>query len=124
MKTDELRLLPHELAFGFFLILTLVRLIQAEGILGPHTLWLLILLAASGFVAWRAAPRPRLVFYAVVVQALYFLIRSIVDVIHPLREDALLERADLLLFGFNPNLALERFSWPLLSDVMSAQNSA
>ncbi len=112
-------LLPHELAFGAFLALTCARLIRVEGIAGTHTLWFLGLLAASAAVVRLAAWRPRLVYCAVVVQALFYLIRPAVDVIHPLRADALFERLDLLLFGFNPNLALERFSSPLLSDALS-----
>ena len=53
------------------------------------------------------------------MQALFYLIRGVVDVIHPLRMDACLESMDLHLLGFNPNLALERFSSPLLSDALS-----
>jgi hypothetical protein len=114
------QLLPHEVAFGALLLLTSARLILVEGFAGAHSLYFMGLLAVSAAVVRLGERRSRLVYYAVVVQAFFYLIRHAVDVFHPLRADALLERADLRLFGFNPNLALERFSWPLLSDALSA----
>jgi hypothetical protein len=119
MDADEIRLLPHELVFGAFLLLTSVRLFAAEGAGGSHAPWFLGLLAASAAAARLRSWRPRLAFYAVAVQAVFYLIRPAVDALRSLREDALLERIDLLLLGFNPNLALERFSWPWFSDVLS-----
>lgn len=114
-----IRLLPHELAFGAFLLLTLARLAHSQGAAGRHAPWILALLAAAGAVVFLGERRARLVFYAVMVQALFYLIRPVVDALGPLRADALLERADLLLLGFNPNLALERLGSPLLTDVLS-----
>lgn len=113
------RLLPHELAFGAFLALTVARLVLAQGFAGPHAPWILALLAGAGAVVLLGERRSRQVFYAVVVQALFYLIRPVVDAIRPLRADALLERGDFLLLGFNPNLAIERFSSPLLTDGLS-----
>jgi len=112
------RLLPHELAFGTFLALTSARLLLAQGLAGRPLLFL-GLLAAGAAVARMGERRGRLVFYAVVVQLLFYWIRPAVDAIHPSRADAFLERLDLLAFGFNPNLALERFSFPLLTDALS-----
>jgi len=63
--------------------------------------------------------RPRLVYCAVVVQALFYLIRRAVDTLGVPLIDARLEQADLALFGFNPNLALERFSPGPLMDLLS-----
>lgn len=113
------RLLPHEIVFGALLVLTSVRLILVEGFTGAHSLYFMGLLAVSAAVVRLGERRARLVYYAVVVQAVFYLIRPAVDVFHPLRADALLERVDLRLFGFNPNLALERFSRPFLSDALS-----
>jgi len=112
------RALPHELAFGALLALTFGRLVAAQGLSGLALLFL-ALLAAAAAVTRLGENRARLVFYAVMVQALFYVIRSAVDAIHPPREDALFESADLLLLGFNPNLALERASFPLLSDILS-----
>lgn len=114
-----IRLLPHELAFGAFLLLTLARLVHAQGAAWRHAPWLLVLLAAGGAVVFLGARRGRLVFYAVMVQALFYLIGPVVGSLGRFRADALLERADLLLLGFNPNLAIERFGSPLLTDVLS-----
>jgi hypothetical protein len=121
MDADErsLLLLPHELVFGAFLLLTCVRLLLAEGAGGSHAPWFLALLAGSAAAAGLRSWRPRLVFYLVAAQAIFYLIRPAVDALRPLRADAMLERADLLLLGFNPNLALERFSSPWLSDALS-----
>lgn len=107
------------MALGAFLVLTIARLIFWEGLTGAYAPLLLALSAASAAVVWRAAWRPRLVYCAVVVQVLFYVIRPVVDIIHPLRADAALERLDFLLFGMNPNLALERFSTPLFNDALS-----
>lgn len=112
------RLLPHELAFGAFLALTSARLLLAQGLSGRSVLFL-GLLAAAAAVSRLGERRARLVCYAVVVQLLFYWIRPAVDAIQPSRADALLERLDLLALGFNPNLALERFSHPLLTGVLS-----
>ena len=113
-------LMRHELAWGAFLLLTWARLVAVQGLGGKWSLAVLSLLAACAAISRLKDPRPRLVFYAVAVQAIFFLIRRVVNVLHPERMDALMERADLLLFGFNPNLALERVSAAWLSDVLSA----
>ncbi len=112
--------LAHELAFGAFFALTSARLILAEGPTGALSLWFLGLLAACAAVSRLDSWRLRLSFYAVIVQGVFYWIRPAVEVLHPLRTDAALERFDLRLFGFNPNLALEALSRPLLSDVLSA----
>lgn len=112
--------LAHEFAFGGFLALTSARLVHAEGPAGTHALWFLALLAACAAVTRLPSWRPRLCFYAVIVQGVFYWIRPAVDALGLARSDAALERLDLSLLGFNPNLALERFSpWPL-SDALSA----
>lgn len=112
-------LLPHEIALGALLVLTLVRLVLKDGSTGWYAPGLLALLGASVAVVRWASWRPRLVYCAVVVQVLFYLIRPVVDIIQPLRADVVLERLDFHLFGLNPNLALERFSTPLFNDVLS-----
>lgn len=109
----------HELAFGAFLAATGLRLAAAEGF-GAHTLTFLGLLAACVAATRLGESRARLAFYAVVVQCVFYWIRPAVDAIHPARLDPFLERADFALLGFNPNLALERVGFPMLSDVLSA----
>jgi len=113
------RLLPHELALGALLVLTGARLVHAGGPAGPHALRFLLLLAAAAAVPSLPAWRWRLVACAIVVQGMFYVIRPVVDAIHPQRVDAYLALADLRLFGLNPNLALERFGSPLLSDALS-----
>lgn len=111
------RVLLHEAAFAFFLALTSARLILA----GAPALGLVFaaLLGASACVVFLGERRARFVYYAVLVQALFYVIRPAVDAVHPGRADALLERADLLLLGFNPNLALERAGFPGLTTALS-----
>lgn len=113
------RFLVHEAALAVFLGLTCARLAAAQGPFGGTALCFLALLLLS-LAVFRWSPwRPRLVYCAVVVQALFYLIRGAVDAIGVPRADGRLERADLALFGFNPNLALERFSPAPLSDLLS-----
>lgn len=112
-----IRVLPHELAFAAFLALTSGRLLLAGSAgLGLAFLALLAAVAGGAFLGER---RARLVYYAVLVQALFYVIRPAVDAVHPGRADALLERADLLVLGFNPNLALERAGFPALTAALS-----
>ncbi len=109
---------PHEIAFAAFLTATVLRLAAVEGF-GGHTWTFLGLLAACAAATRLGESRARLVFYGVVVQCVFYWIRPAVDAVHPARVDSVFERADLLLLGFNPNLALERIGFPFLSDVLS-----
>ncbi len=99
--------------------MTWLRLVAVEGPFGHTALCFFGLLLLSAAVYQCSPWRPRLVYYAVVVQALFYLIRRAVDTLGVPLIDAQLERADLSLFGFNPNLALERFSPAPLNDLLS-----
>lgn len=111
--------LVHEIALAVFLALTTVRLIAVQGLFAPTALSFLGLFLLSAAVYQWSPLRPRLVYCAVVVQALFYLIRRAVDALAVPLVDARLEQADLALFGFNPNLALERFSPAPLMDLLS-----
>lgn len=110
--------LPHELAFGAVLALTSARLLAAQGLSWLALAFLALLAAAIGVVRLGES-RARLVFYAVMVQLLFYVIGFAANALHPIRADALFERADLLLLGFNPNLALERVSLAWITDILS-----
>lgn len=111
--------LVHEIALAGFLILTWARLVAVQGPLDHAALSFLVLLGASAAVYQWSPLRPRLVYAAVIVQALFYLIRRAVDALAVPLVDARLEALDLALLGFNPNLALERFSPAPLSDLLS-----
>lgn len=111
--------LVHEVALAGFLTLTLCRLLAAQGPFDHTALTFLGLLAVSAAVYQWSPWRPRLIYCAVIVQALFYLIRRAVDALGVPLIDARLEQADLALFGFNPNLALERFSPGPLMDLLS-----
>jgi len=111
--------LIHELALGAFLALTAARLVLVQGLLGASALRFLTLLAVSAAVVRWSSWRWRLAYCAVVVQVLFYQIRHAVDELALPRADGLFERADAALFGFNPNLALDQFSVPLVNDLLS-----
>lgn len=111
--------LVHEIALASVLALTTVRLIAVQGPFDHTALSFLGLFAVSAAV-YRWSPwRPRLIYCAVIVQALFYLIRRAVDRLGVPRIDARLEALDLALFGLNPNLALERYSPGPFMDLMS-----
>lgn len=95
------------------------RLVAVEGPFGGTALCFLGLFGVSAAVYQWSPWRPRLVYCAVIVEALFYLIRGAVDALGVPLIDVRLERADLALFGFNPNLALERFSPAPLNDLLS-----
>lgn len=111
--------LIHEIALAGFLILTSVRLISVHGLFDHTALSFVALFAVSAAVYQWSPWHPRLVYCAVIVQALFYLIRRAVDALRVPLIDARLEQADFALFGFNPNLTLEPFSPAPLMDMLS-----
>lgn len=111
--------LIHEIALACVLALTTVRLIAVQGPLDHTALSFVALFAVSAAVYQWSPWRPRLVYCAVIVQALFYLIRRAVDALRVPLIDARLEQTDFALFGFNPNLVLEPFSPAPLMDMLS-----
>lgn len=86
-----------------------------------------VALVPLGVAALRARfPRPRRAlsilfdFYVIgAVLAIFDGLGPLISAVHPARCDAALIAFDRALFGIDPTIALERFSAPLLSDVLT-----
>ena len=126
MKT-EFQLLPHEIIFGAFLLVTWFRLVFAVGFFAPHTLFYLVLVGISGgliyacrrqetSLRWRA----RLLFYFVAMNAVYAHLKVAVPAMHPGTADALLQKMDRWLIGRNLSLRMETLVHPALTEFFSA----
>jgi len=120
------KLLPHELAFGAFLLITWVRLLVVEGPTGSHALTYLGLLAAN-VVAIVPCPRKastsrwklRLIYYPIAMNVAFFGLGPVVDAFHPGRADAFLRGVDQVLLGGNLSLRWQAWTHPALTEFLS-----
>ena len=126
-KHLSLRLLPHELFFQLFLLITWLRLIRATGLASSLSLiyasFLLIaalLLLLSLRVQHQWAWRLRLLYYPIVMNIAYFYMAPVVAKIHPgPLLDPSLRRIDTLLIGQNLSLRLEPYIRPAFTEQLS-----
>jgi hypothetical protein len=120
-------LLPHELVFQAFLLVTWLRLVHSSGFRDPFSLLyasflitavLLIVLTTRVTQQW--AWRLRLLYYPLVMNAAYFYMAPVVFKIHrgPLL-DASLRHIDSLLVGENLRLRLEPYIHPAFTEPLS-----
>jgi membrane-associated phospholipid phosphatase len=122
----ERRVLVHEFAFGAFLAVTWLRLVIAQGVLGPAALVYLAALAGNlALIAWSNRDptllrwRLRLLFYPLAMNGLFQHMRTAIPAVHPARLDAALLAIDERVLGATPALALEPWIRPWLTDLMS-----
>jgi hypothetical protein len=119
-------LLPHEVFFGLFLIVTWVRLIFAEGLLSGDALLYLGLMAANVWACWfyRSQDTPvrcrvGLLFYPIAMNIIFAHMKSAVPKIHPQRMDRWLEQIDARLVGVNLSLRLQPLVHPVFTELLS-----
>jgi membrane-associated phospholipid phosphatase len=105
---------PYEWLFGGFLLLMAARLP------GPHAFLFLGLIGLTAVVVLATPERFRLLYYPFALQAGYFLLGPSMKSIGVLKADGLLQAIDQQLIRGNLSIALEAFTHPLLTDVMSA----
>ncbi len=120
-------LLPHEIFFGLFLLITWIRLSFAEGIFGPSALLYLCLIflniAAIGYARRRNSTRSwrvGLLFYPLAMNVVFPNMKVAIPKIHPLKMDSMLQAIDTHLVGTNLSLRLQPLVHPLLTEVFSA----
>ncbi|MBN1914821.1 MAG: phosphatase PAP2 family protein [Parachlamydiales bacterium] len=117
------KILPHELLFGVFMLLTYLRLIIKTHFNNPYALTLLafiilnviLILKKEGNLSWRF----RLSFYPLTMNTLFVLLGNIVPIIHPQKEDLFLQKIDSWLIGGNLSLKIESFIHPLVTEIMT-----
>ena len=121
-----IRLLPHEIVFGLFLVITTARLLAAAGPANDEALVYAGTILVNGLAIWAAVRWPeswawrlRLGFYIVALNGIFLHMRWAIPLIHPGKYDALLSGWDMRLFGGNLSLWMEPLATPLLTEVMS-----
>ena len=120
-------ILPHEYGFFALYLLVALRLIASSGItaLPELLLWTVLAAASTALVlltrhrnttsAWRM----RLGGYVVLMNAAYFCMSAVFADGHAVRDDALLQHADTLLFGRPLPLWFDGIAQPGFSDLLS-----
>jgi hypothetical protein len=126
-----IRLLPHEIIFGLFLVITAIRLLFAVGPAHPETLVYFATIALNVLAIWTVlrwpetwAWRLRFGFYIVALNGLFLHMRWAIPLINPGKYDAALWAWDLALFGSSPLLWFQPLASPLLTELMSIAYAA
>jgi hypothetical protein len=123
---NQWRLLPHEIFFGLFLLVTWLRLGFAVGFLGGDALFyfaLIILnigairLCRSNSTSWRR--RMGFLFYPIAMNLVFMQMRTSIPKIHPQQMDSLLQHIDALGIGTNLSLRLQPLVHPALTEFFS-----
>ncbi len=119
-------MLPHEICFGLFLLITWGRLSWVEGFFGVDALLYLALialnLAAIGMSRARNTPfawRFGLLFYPVAMNLVFANMKTAIPRIHPAKMDTLLHAIDTRLVGTNLSLRLQPWVHPLATEALS-----
>src|SRR5208283_2877171 len=120
------RLLPHEIFFGLFLLVTWVRLGFAVGFLGPDALLYFGLITANIWVIWFCRSsgtlmrwRLGLLFYPVVMNIVFRHMKTAIPKIHPQSMDTVLQHIDQLGIGTNLSLRLQPLVHPAITEIFS-----
>ncbi len=127
MKPPEhWRLLPHEIFFGLFLVITWMRLGFTAGFLGGDALLYLALIAINVGVIWFCRSggtsgrwRLGLLFYPVAMNLVFLQMKTAIPKIHPEHMDVLLQHIDKLALGTNLSLRLQPLIHPALTEFFS-----
>lgn len=122
----RLVLLPHELFFGLFLLITWARLSFVEGLFGPNAMLYLALIAlnvaAIRFSRHRntkAAWRAGMLFYPIAMNVVFANMKVAIPEIHPAKMDSLLHAVDTRLVGTNLSLRIEPLVHPFFTELFS-----
>jgi membrane-associated phospholipid phosphatase len=125
MPSPERNWLVHEIVFGGFLVVTLVRLVVA-GSPAVHILAYAAYIAIAVVLAKLTRLRPstrnwrlRLGYYFLLMNIVFVQMKAVVPVIRPGHFDALLQDWDAWLVGGDLSLIAERFAQPVLTEILS-----
>lgn len=119
-------LLPHEILFGIFLVVTWLRLEAVVGAISKEAVFYLILISVNAALILycraretNARWRLRLLFYPVAMNLIYPHLKLAIPKLHPQPMDVLLQKLDALLIGKNLSLRLEAITCPALTEFFS-----
>ncbi len=124
--TGKWPVLPHEVFFGFFMALTWVRLVLAEGFTSNNSLFYLALISANLLLiilslrnGAKACCYTRLLFYPLALNLIFGSMKAAIPIIHPGKVDLLLQGADRFLVGETLSLHWQGLTHPLLTELFS-----
>lgn len=123
--SPRLRILPHEWVFNGFLFLVWARLVT-RGHVTSAAAWAFLgfLIASALVIAWAARrPTPwrwrlRLLWYPSLMGLSFYTLPFAIPLLGAKKADARLDSWDHLLLGQNLSQTMERWSTPLLTDLM------
>jgi len=132
LQTEEVKglnkvgLLPHEVFFGLFLLVTWVRLGVVVGwFSGDALIYLgLIVLNLAAIRYYHSGESPRrwrlgLLYYPLAMNFIFVDMKFAIPKIHPARMDPVLSHIDSLLMGATPSLRVETVVHPVLTEFFS-----
>ncbi len=119
-------LYPHEIFFGGYLLITFLRLISTQGILGLDTMMYFIgLVFALTLIYYEqrantpTSLRWRLLFYPIVMNIYFQQMRTSVPAISSERYDDQLRAIDRAFLGDTPSIMWQHVANPMLTEIMS-----
>jgi membrane-associated phospholipid phosphatase len=119
-------LLPHEVFFGLFLLITWARLVFVTGFFSPNALLYLALLGLNAAATWycRKADTPRnwrvgLLFYPVAMNLIFQNMKVSIPQLQAERMDPFLQHIDSFLIGTNLSLRAQPLVHPVLTELFS-----
>lgn len=119
-------LLPHEIFFGLFLVVTWLRLGFAVGFASVHALLYTVLVAANVWAVWFCRSdgtahrwRMGMLYYPVAMSVVFLNMKAAIPKIHPGRFDSLLQHIDSLGIGANLSVRLQPLVNPALTEFFS-----
>jgi len=125
-RPSERLLMPHEAVFGAFLLATWARFGLRLGFLGPDALTYLAMIGVDAWLIWFCRRRPtrtrwilRLLFHPLVLNVVFFGMKTAIPKIAPVRMDLALQGIDAALVGGNVSLRLEGLVRPWLTELLS-----
>jgi PAP2 superfamily len=124
--TNHWRLLPHEIFFGLFLVITWLRLGFAMGFAGTDALFYFSLILLNIGAIWlcrsNGTPtrwRMSLLFYPIAMSLVYMQMKTSIPMIHPQKMDGLLQHMDSMVIGTNLSLRLQPLVNPALTELFN-----
>jgi len=119
-------LLPHEVFFGLFLLVTWVRLGMVVGWFSGEALIYLGLIVLNLAAVWyyRSGESSRrwrvgLLYYPLAMNFIFFHLKFAIPKLHPAKMDFFLSHIDSLLIGTTPSLRVETLVHPVLTEFFS-----
>lgn len=123
---NQWRLLPHEIFFGLFLLITWLRLGFVVGFLGSDALFYFALIMVNLGAIWLCRSngtstrwRVGLLFYPIAMNLVFIQMKTSIPKIHPQKMDSLLQHIDAMGIGTNLSLRLQPLVHPALTEFFS-----